>query len=123
MPVVAKMPTWLARLRPAMPTSKSTSASPLRRVPNGRSPMRAPRKRSSSGAARNAPSRTFFPNSRPVLTEPPPLATATPSEALHEVVPVGEGAVAHLGGHAGPVEEILELEPGVLAQPTGARGE
>ena len=24
MPVVAKMPTWVARLRPGMPTSKST---------------------------------------------------------------------------------------------------
>ena len=35
MPVVAKMPTWVARLSPGMPTSKSTTVSPLRSVADG----------------------------------------------------------------------------------------
>ena len=30
MPVVAKMPTWVARLAPGIPTLKSTTVSPLR---------------------------------------------------------------------------------------------
>ena len=50
MPVVAKMPTWLARLAPGMPTSKSTSASPLRSRPTARSPMRLARKAKSVGS-------------------------------------------------------------------------
>src|SRR5687767_8279532 len=123
----------------------------------------SPRNRSSSGAARNAPSSTFFPNSRPVLTRclqcrPPqerpqaaplgwrpkeerrrptgfpgrlersclaeqaPLAKAT-SEPLHQVVAVGKGALAHLGRDAGPVEQVVELEPRVLAEPGRAGGQ
>ena len=50
MPVVAKMPTWVARLSPGMPTSKSTTVSPLRRLPTGRSPMRVRRKAKSAGS-------------------------------------------------------------------------
>ena len=50
MPVVAKTPTWLARLRPGMPTSTSTTASPLRSEPTGRSPMRERRKAKSVGS-------------------------------------------------------------------------
>ncbi len=49
MPVVAKMPTWLARLFPGMPTEKSTTVSPLRNRPMGRSPMRPAKKAKSSG--------------------------------------------------------------------------
>ena len=49
MPVVAKMPTWLARLRPGIPTWKSTTVSPLRRWPTGRSPIRLARNAKSSG--------------------------------------------------------------------------
>ena len=52
MPVVAKMPTWVASDAPGMPTSKSTSVSPLRSRPTGRSPMRVRRnsKSDASGA-------------------------------------------------------------------------
>src|SRR3954452_9281886 len=114
----------------------------------------SPRNRSSSGAARNTPSSTFFPNSRPVLISgtsrcrrpherpkaaplgwwrertgrrPPgsagwperrqlaeqALLASAKSKPFHEVVAVGEGAVADFGGDAGPVEQILDLEPGV----------
>ena len=48
-PVVAKMPTWLARDLPGIPTGNSTTVSPLRRWPTGRSPMRLARKAKSSG--------------------------------------------------------------------------
>jgi hypothetical protein len=50
MPVVANTPTWLARERPGMPTSKSTVVSPLRRSPRGRSPIRVRRKAKSAGS-------------------------------------------------------------------------
>ena len=50
MPVVAKMPTWLARLAPEIPTSTSTSVSPLRSWPIARSPMRLRRKAKSAGS-------------------------------------------------------------------------
>ena len=53
MPVVAKMPTCMARLRPGMPTSKSTTVSPERRCPIGRSPIfvRRNSKSAASGAS------------------------------------------------------------------------
>ena len=44
-PVVAKMPTWVARLAPGMPTVRSTTVSPLRSLPTGRSPIRWPGRR------------------------------------------------------------------------------
>jgi len=50
MPVVAKTPTWVASDPPGMPTSKSTTVSPLRRWPTGRSPMRVRRKAKSAGS-------------------------------------------------------------------------
>lgn len=50
MPVVAKMPTWVARLSPGIPTSKSTTVSPERSIPIGRSPMREARNAKSSGS-------------------------------------------------------------------------
>ena len=55
MPVVAKTPTWLARLAPGMPTAKSTTVSPLRSWPTGRSPIRSARKAKSSGVGRHHP--------------------------------------------------------------------
>ena len=50
MPVVAKTPTCIASESPGMPTSKSTTVSPLRRRPTGRSPMRVRRKAKSAGS-------------------------------------------------------------------------
>src|SRR5579885_2491172 len=107
----------------------------------------SPRNRSSSGAARNVPSRTFLPNNRPLLTQAPfgrrklqraayggadswfrrsklaALDASPASEPFHEVVAVGEGPLADLGGDAGPFEQVLDLEPGVEAQPGWAGGQ
>src|SRR5581483_4268886 len=88
----------------------------------------SPRNRSSSGAARNVPSSTFLPNRRPLLLT---MVTTSRSRAaswvprprsLHQVMAVGEGALAHVEGHAGLVEEVVELHARLLADPARAGG-
>src|ERR1700722_11235482 len=107
-------------------------------------------KRSSSGAARNAPSSTFLPNSRPFgpggpaggsgfgfgrsgsITAPVSQAGVTATRhgpactwrlglaPLHEPVAVRERPLLDVGGHAGAVQATLDLVPHVVAHPARA---
>ena len=121
-PVVAKMPTWVARLAPGIPTLKSTTVSPLLSQPTGRSPMRSARKAKSSdvGAttAENWLGRLF--GLRNTDRSPPVrLGRRQVAEAAALRDPIGPALLLVQGVHPGFTPFVIgEKSPGHPLGPT-----